>query len=165
MAIATASLDFDRFGRTPKPSPISPELAALQGCQFFNGAPATALQSLAAASSLRSVARGTIVAAEGSPLAHALLVVRGRIRCVRRAANGREIALEIFRSGDLVVEGVLAPQAPLANDWEAVEPTTLLLVPREALAAYLRSTPDAILAVAARLLARLDRSKELAVGL
>src|SRR4030095_980586 len=47
MAIATASLDFDRYGRTTKPSPVSPELAALQGCQFFNGAAATALQSLA----------------------------------------------------------------------------------------------------------------------
>src|SRR5262245_44412009 len=135
MAIATASLDFDRYGRTPKVSPASPELTALQSCQFFNSAPATALQSLAAASSLRSVVRGTIVAAEGSSPAHALLVVRGRVRCVRRAANGREIALEMFRPGDLVVEGVLAPQAALANDWEAIEPTTLLLVPRDALMA------------------------------
>src|SRR4029079_3449543 len=36
MATATASLDFDRFGRAPKvsavPAPSTPELAALQAC-------------------------------------------------------------------------------------------------------------------------------------
>jgi len=41
----------------------------------------------------------------------------------------------------------------------------LLALPREALLAYLRGAPDVALALAARLLARLDRSKELAVGL
>ena len=164
MAIATASLDFDRFSRSPKPSPISPELAALQACPLLAGAPASALQALAAASTLRPIARGTTVAAEGSPLAHAILVVRGRVRAVRRAPTGREIAVETFRAGELIADGVISPAA-LSNDWEAIEATTLLMIPHEALLAHVRSTPELALALAAQVLRRLDRSKELAVGL
>jgi CRP-like cAMP-binding protein len=165
MAIATASLDFDRYGRTPKLPPVTPELAALQACPLLAGANAAALQSLAAASTLRSVSRGAALATEGSPLAHALVVVRGRIRSVRRAPNGREIALEVFRAGDLVADAAIAPQAPLSNEWEAVEATTILSIPREVLVAHIRTVPELALALGAQLLARLERCKELAVGL
>jgi CRP/FNR family transcriptional regulator, cyclic AMP receptor protein len=165
MAIATSSLDLDRFGKSAKISPVSPELAAFQACPLFTGVNPTALAALAGASSLRSVPRGTTVATQGSPLAQAFIVVRGRIRCVRRAANGREIALETFRAGDLVADGALAPTAPLASDWEAPEATTLLMIPREALASYLRGAPELALAVVNQLVARLERSKDLAVGL
>src|SRR5215471_16101186 len=129
MAIATASLDLDRFGRSPKPTPIAPELAALQACPLLAGASAAALQTLGAASSLRPVARGATVAAEGSAVGHAILVVRGRVRAVRRAPTGREIAVETFRAGELIADGVLSPAA-LTNDWEAIEATTLLMIPR-----------------------------------
>jgi CRP/FNR family cyclic AMP-dependent transcriptional regulator len=166
MAIATASLDFDRYGRTtPKLSPVGPELAALQASTLLAGAAPSALQALASASSLRAIARGTTVASEGSLVANALLVVRGRLRAVRRAQNGREITVEVFRPGDLLPDAALAPDRPLVNDWEAVEATTLLAIPREAFLAHLRGAPDLALALAGQVLARLDRSKELAVGL
>jgi CRP-like cAMP-binding protein len=166
MAIATASLDFDRLGRTsPKLPPITPELAALQAAPLLAGAAPSALAALAAASTLRSVARGTIVAAEGAAVAHAIVVVRGRMRAVRRASNGREIAVEVFRAGDLVADGVLAPDAPLANDWEAIESATLLMIPRETFLGHLRGAPDLMVALAGQVLARLERSKELAVAL
>jgi CRP-like cAMP-binding protein len=165
MAIATASLDLDRFGRSPKPSPVSPELAALQACPFFAATPAATLQALAAASALRPIARGSTVAAEGAPMAHAILVVRGRVRAVRRAPTGREIAVETFRAGELIADGVLSPTSPLANDWEAIEATTVLMIPRDALLAHVRTVPELALSLAAQLLRRLDRSKELAVGL
>jgi CRP-like cAMP-binding protein len=165
MAIATASLDLERYSRSPKVSSVSPELAALQACPLLATTSPSALQALAGASTTRTVARGGVVAAEGSVVAQAVLVVRGRVRAVRRAANGREIAVEVFRAGDLVADGVLAPEAPLGNDWEAIEPTTLLLIPREALLEHLRGVPELALALAAQVLGRLDRSKELAVGL
>jgi CRP-like cAMP-binding protein len=165
MAIATASLDLERYGRSPKVSPVSPELAALQACPLLAAASPSALQTLAATSTIRAIARGAVVAAEGSVVAQAVLVVRGRVRAVRRAANGREIAVELFRQGDLVADGVLAPEVPLGNDWEAIEPTTVLLIPRAALLEHLRLAPDLALALAAQVLSRLDRSKELAVGL
>jgi CRP-like cAMP-binding protein len=52
-----------------------------------------------------------------------------------------------------------------ASDWEAAEATTLLLVPREAWLSQLRGVPELAVALAARLLARLERAKDLAVAL
>jgi CRP-like cAMP-binding protein len=165
MAIATASLDFERFNRTPKLSTLTPELVALQTCPLLAEASPAALQTLATLSTVRSVARGTIVATEGAPAQSVILVARGRLRAVRRAATGREITVEIFRPGDLLADAALTPGAALANDWEAAETTTLLLMPREALLAHLRGAPEVTVALAAQLLARLERAKNLAVAL
>jgi CRP/FNR family cyclic AMP-dependent transcriptional regulator len=157
MAIATASLDFERFNRTPKLSTLTPELAALQTCPLLAEASPAALQTLADLSTIRSVVRGTIVATEGAPAQSVILVARGRLRAVRRAATGREITVEIFRPGDLLADAALTPAAPLANDWEAAETTMLLMMPREALLAHLRGAPEVTVALA--------RAKDLAVAL
>jgi CRP/FNR family cyclic AMP-dependent transcriptional regulator len=170
MAIAPASIvpdspGFERYGRSPKLASLTPELAALQSCPLLADGPPALLQPLAAACSSRPFARGATVAAQGAPVTHAVLVVRGRLRAVRRSANGREMTVEIFRAGDLLADAVLNPDAPLANDWEALEASTLLLIPRAALAQHLRGAPELALALAGQLLGRLERSKELAVGL
>jgi len=169
MAIATASLDFDRFGRTAKVAALTtsatPELAALQASPLFANVPLQALQALAGAASLRPVARGVIVASEGAPIGHVVVVARGRLRAVRRASNGREITVEVLRAGDVLADAALAPDAAAASDWEAAESTTLLLVPREAWLAQLRGAPELAIALAARLLGRLERAKDLAVAL
>jgi CRP/FNR family cyclic AMP-dependent transcriptional regulator len=165
MTIATASLDFDRFNRPPKLSALTPELAAIQSCPLLAAASPSALQALVAAASLRSVARGTIVATEGAPAPAVVLVARGKLRAVRRAASGREITVEVFRPGDLLADAALTPQAPLANDWEAAETTTLLMISRDALLAHVRGAPEVTVALAAQLLSRLERAKDLAVAL
>jgi CRP-like cAMP-binding protein len=171
MPIATASsLDFDRFGRTAKVSPITPslttpELAALQACPALAGLPPATLQSLAGAASVKTVARGAIIATEGALAPQVVLVVRGRLRAVRRAANGREITVEVLEPGELLADGALVPEAPLTNDWEAAEATSLLFVPRDALLAHVRGTPEVAVALAAQVLARLERAKGLAVAL
>jgi len=173
MAIATASLDFNSLGRTSKLASVSPSLTpsttpetlALETCPLLAAAAPAELHAMGAQSTLKTVARGTIVATEGAPATHVILVVRGRLRAVRRASNGREIAVEVFRPGDLLADAVLAPDVPLANDWEAAETTSLLLIPRDALLNHVRSTPDVMVALARALLGRLERAKELAVAL
>jgi CRP-like cAMP-binding protein len=84
---------------------------------------------------------------------------------VRRAANGREITVEVLRAGDLLADAALAPEAPLASDWEAAEASTLLLVPKDAFLAHVRGTPEVALAMAGQVLSRLERAKDLAVAL
>jgi CRP-like cAMP-binding protein len=165
MAIATVSLDYDRFNRAPKLSAVTPELAALQSCPLLAGASPTALQALAASSGLRSFSRGGIVATEGAPAPAVVLVARGRLRAVRRAASGREITVEIFRPGDLLADAALVPGALLANDWEAAETTSLVMIPREAWLAHVRGAPEVAVALASQLVARLERAKDLAVAL
>lgn len=167
MAIATASIDFDRFDRVvkPAPGPGATELEALSGCPQLRGVPAANLEPLVRQASLRVVARGATIFPQGAKPDAALLVVRGTVRSVSRAANGREVSVELFREGELIADGALAPDAPLANDWEAAENATVLLVPREAFLSFLRTTPDVAIALGGQLVARLERSKRLATGL
>jgi len=165
MAIATASLDLERFNRPPKLSALTPELAALQACPLFADASPAALSTLATTATLRSFGRGAIVASEGAPPPAVVLVARGRVRAVRRAASGREITVEVFRAGDLLADAALRPGVGLSNDWEAAETTSLLMISREALLAHVRGAPEVGVALAAQLLGRLERAKDLAVAL
>jgi CRP-like cAMP-binding protein len=166
IATATARVDFDAYDRlvqTP-PATDAPLLEALKSCPQLSGAPLEVLRHLARQSTLRPVSRGATIAVQGAGLDAAMLVVRGRIRSVCRAANGREISVEIFKAGDLVADSAIMP-APLGNDWEAIENGTLLMIPRDALLACIRTNPEIALGLAAELVARLERSKQLATGL
>jgi len=167
MAIATAPVDFDRFDRVVKPAPGvgAPDIDALGECPQLRGVPADALRALARQSTPRTISRGATMYTQGAKPEAALLVVRGTIRSVSRAANGREVSVELFRAGDLISDGALAPDAPLANDWEAAENATVLIIPRDVFLACLRSTPELVVAMGAQLLARLERSRRLATGL
>jgi CRP-like cAMP-binding protein len=167
MAIATATLDFDSYGKLMRPVvPVeAPALEALRSCGQLQAAPAEALKLLARDATLRPLNRGATIVAQGGRLDVAILVVRGKIRAVCRAVNGREISVEMFRTGDLIADGALAPETPLANDWEAVEASTLLMIPREAFLSCLRATPELGLVLGAELVGRLERSKQLATGL
>ena len=167
MAIATATLDFDSYGKLMRPAlPVEvPGLEALRSCRQLQPVPVEALRALARDSSVRSLQRGATIAAQGGHLEAAILVIRGKIRAVCRAVNGREISVETFRGGDLIADGALAPETPLANDWEAVDASTLLLIPRDPFVSCVRATPELALALGAELVARLERSKQLATGL
>jgi CRP-like cAMP-binding protein len=166
MAIATA-LNFDPLSHSVKvvASTDGPALEALRACPQLRGAPVEVLRTIARQSTVRPVSRGTIVAAQGSRLDFAILVVRGTLRSVCRAENGREISIEVFRAPEMIADGVVAPDAPLRNDWEAIETGAVLVIPREPLLACLRSSPEVALTVAAALVTRLERSKSLATGL
>jgi len=167
MAIATATLDFHSFGKmmTPAPTAEPPVLEALRTCSQLRGASADAVRGLAQAGTLRAFGRGAIVAAQGAPFDAAMLVMRGRIRAVCRAPNGREISVETFRAGDLIADGAFAPEMPLPHDWEASEASAVLLIPRDVFVSSLRANPELALGLGADLVGRLERSKQLANGL
>jgi len=166
MAIATAPVDFEAYDRPVKPAALEgPALEALKACSELRSASLDALRSLARQSTLRPIGRGATVGAQGTRMDAAILVVRGRVRSVCRAPNGREISVEVFRTGDLIADFVLAADLPLANDWEAVESSTLLIIPRDVMMTFLRAVPEVLLTLAAGLCGRLERSKQLATGI
>lgn len=163
MAIATASLDVNSFSKTP--TIIPPELAALQASDLFVRFPPAMLRALAGRSSLRQLGRGAVLAPTGAVPDSTFLVVRGRVRAVRRGANGREITVESFRPGDLLADALAAPDQVLVNDWEASEPTTVLLTARDAWLAVTGAVAELGPALSRQLLRRLNRSHDLAVRL
>src|SRR5262245_47285855 len=139
MAMATAPVDFEAYDRPSKPTPLDgPALEALKACAELRSASLDALRALARQATLRPIGRGATVGAQGTRLDAAILVVRGRIRSVCRAPNGREVSVEVFRTGDLIADFAIASDLPLGNDWEAVESSTLLMIPREVLLTFLR---------------------------
>ncbi len=167
MAIATSTLDFDPFGKilTPPATTEAPAFEALRGCLQLRRAPIEALRAMARESTMRSLSRGAILAAQGGQFDAAIVVVRGKVRAVCRAPNGREISVETFRTGDLIADGAFAPETALSHDWEAAETSTVLLVPRQSFVSCLRANPELALALSADLVGRLGRSKQLANGL
>ena len=166
MSIANVSHDFNGLARARKIAPpASPEQAAIAGCPLFAGADEATQLALSQACSVRQIARGTALGTEGSIVSQAFLVLRGRVRAVRRGESGREITLEVFRPGDLIGDGFLAPDQPLTSEWEAVEQSSVLVIPHEVLLANLRALPELPLQLGRLLVGRLNRSKEMAVGL
>jgi len=166
MSIANVPLDFNGLGKARKTvAPVATELSALSSCAAFAGADQATLQALGQACSVRQVARGATLVAEGSVIDQAFLVLRGRVRAVRRGESGREITLEVFRPGELIGDALLAPEQPLTNEWEAVEPTAVLVIPREAIFTHLRALPELPMTLGRMLVARLNRSKDMAVAL
>jgi CRP/FNR family cyclic AMP-dependent transcriptional regulator len=184
MAIA-ASLDFASASRKTM-SPVSADPAAdfaaapntsvggasggvpgsiLGDIPALAGLPGQVLAALTSTSTVRRLSRRAILAQEGSVPSQVFVVLRGRVRAVRRSASGREVTLESFHAGDLLADGVVAADRPLMNDWEASEPTEVLAINREAFVAQLQALPSLALTVAAQMLSRLERSKQLAGGL
>lgn len=163
MAIAT-SLDFaTRIRKTVATN--DPDVSVLSRFAIFSAAPMPVLAALGAASTMRHVARRGVLLSDGSVPAHVFLVLQGRVRAIRRSDSGREVTLETYRAGDVLTDAILAPGRPLPNEWEASEPTDLLAIGREDLLAQIQAWPTLGLNLAAQLLSRLERTKQLAVGL
>lgn len=163
MSIA-ASIDFS--SRAPQPSPVaSVDPPAPGRGSLFASLPADAQAALTKGAVMRRFGRRAIVASEGSVPTQVFAIVSGRVRAVRRSSSGREVTLETFQTGDLLSDAVVVPERQLLNDWEAVEVTEVLAIAREAFLAQLQASPALALTMAAQMLGRLERSKELAAGL
>lgn len=162
--MSIASIDFgSRVHHSP--TATAPEPAGLSRGPLFASLPADAQAALAKGAVTRRFGRRAVLASEGSVPSHVFIILSGRVRAVRRSSSGREVTLETFQAGDLLFDAVVVPERQLLNDWEAVEATEVLAITREAFATQLQALPALALTVAAQMLGRLERSKELAAGL
>lgn len=163
MALATS---LDIAPRFPKISSITaPDVSPLARLPLLSGAPPAVLSALTAASLVRRVSRRGTLVPEGQVPTHVFLVLRGRLRAVRRSESGREVTLETLREGDLLADALLAPERPLRCDWEAAEPVEVLAIAREDLMAQIQAWPVLAANLGGQLTARLERSKDMVVGL
>ena len=131
----------------------------------FAGLSIEARAALARDSSMRHFARRSTLTAEGNVPSHVCVVVQGRLRAVRHSVSGREVILETFDVGAVLVDAVAAPERKLANDWEASESTDVLMIPSQAFATLLRTEPTIGVTIMGQMLGRIDVSKHLAAGL
>jgi CRP/FNR family transcriptional regulator, cyclic AMP receptor protein len=131
----------------------------------FAGLSPEARAALLLESAVRHFARKSTLTAEGSVPSHVCVVLQGRLRAVRRSVSGREVILETFDAGSVLVDAVASPERKLANDWEASESTDVLMIPPQVFATLLRIEPSIGVTIMGQMLGRIDTSKHLAAGL
>jgi CRP-like cAMP-binding protein len=94
------------------------------------------------------------------------LLVRGCICAVRRTDSFRELTLETFRGGDVILDALIhSDSAPPSDRLVATETSILLLFPREEFLAVARTVPDVAFALLRDFERRLRGVKALAWGL
>lgn len=120
---------------------------------------------VAAASRLQTFDRGDDIFEEGDEPHSFVSVVEGRVKIYKRLASGKDLILQIFGVGDPLGAVAVFEGRPYPASAQAIEPTTCLLIPRQAFLALLERSPSLVLGALSGLTLRLieltDRLTEL----
>jgi CRP/FNR family transcriptional regulator len=114
----------------------------LRCCQIFSGLPAEDLAMIAAFAMPQSLAKGAYLFREGEASRGFYVVQRGAINVHRVSAAGREQVIHVFRAGESFAEAALAAPTGYPADARAVEPSTVLLIPKAPILALIGKRPD-----------------------
>lgn len=125
-------------------------------------------QRLTEVARVRELGKGELLFAEGDPSDHLFTVVTGRVKVFKVTARGTDVILEIFGPGDPVGAVAVYESRPYPASAAALEPTTCVLVPREAFFALLEAHPTMVrgllLGLTHRLIELTNRLTELSGG-
>ena len=146
------------------PDTVEGRVRALAAVPYLAGLGAGDLEALAAEARLVRAAKGAAIFHEGSPCAGLHVIAAGRVRLLKRSAEGREQVLHMERNGALG-EGPLFDGDPYPASAEALEPAALLFLPRETVLAWCRMRPEVAIGVSRALARRVRRFAALAEDL
>jgi CRP-like cAMP-binding protein len=138
---------------------------ALRQTNLLRSVTARDLETIAAASRLRTVRRGQVLFTAGDPSDTLILVISGRVKVVVRSADGAELTLTIVQPGGMFGEISIADGGPRSADAEALEDCRLLFVPIELIADLCSRVPAVAQAVMSSLVGTLRRLTEAASDL
>jgi len=134
---------------------------ALRVCQLFDGLPQEALGSIAAFVAARRLDKGDYLFHEGDRAEGFYVVQSGAINVHRVSALGKEQTIAIFHAGQSFAEAALAGESGYPADARAIEPSTVLLVPKVDFLELLRNRPE----LALRMLGSMSQHLRALVGL
>src|SRR6185295_12881885 len=101
-------------------------------------------QRIAAVATLRDYDKGAVLFSEGDEPAFLYTVVTGRMKVFKTTPRGTDVILEIFGSGDPVGAVAVYEARPYPASAVAIEPTTCLLIPRQAFFSLLEHHPTLV---------------------
>lgn len=101
-------------------------------------------QRLSAVASLREFEKGALLFNEGDPSDHFYTVITGRVKVFKMTARGTDVILEIFGPGDPVGAVAVYEARAYPAGAIALEPTTCLLIPRQAFFSLLETYPTMV---------------------
>jgi CRP-like cAMP-binding protein len=110
---------------------------------------------VAAAGRLQTFERGDDVFQEGEAPHAFVTVIEGRVKIYKRLGSGKELILQIFGVGDPLGAVAVYEGRPYPASAQAMEPTTCLLLPRQAFFGLLEQSPLLVRGVLSGLTLRL----------
>lgn len=117
-------------------------LRGLKACRLFAGLDPKDLQQVADIVSVRRLERDEYVFREGQPSRAFFVVQQGAISVHRVNAAGKELVLHVFREGESFAEAALSMDTGYPSDARAVEPSQVLVVPRQDFLNLLQRRPE-----------------------
>src|SRR5262245_25149895 len=113
---------------------------ALAALPMFSGLPAPLRERVAAMATLQEFPKGELLWNTGDPAESLTVIVSGRVKVVRHA-EAADVILEMFGPGDAVGAVAVYNEIPYPATAIAMEPTTLLKLPRRDWFDLLESDP------------------------
>jgi CRP/FNR family transcriptional regulator len=101
-------------------------------------------QRLAAVAAVRTFGKGDALFGEGDASDELYTVVDGRVKVFKTTARGTDVILEIFGPGDPVGAVAVYESRAYPASAAALEPTTCLVIPRDAFFRLLESSPTMV---------------------
>jgi CRP-like cAMP-binding protein len=119
-------------------------LELLQSCAYFARLEPELLERVALQLVSRSYAAGERIFSEGDDEGNAALhiVDTGVVRIFKLSLEGREQVLRLMRPGDSFADVPAFDGGPYPANADALEPSRVLILPRKALLALLRESPE-----------------------
>ena len=118
--------------------------AALAQLALFRRVSPQDRERLVAVASMRDYDRGEHVFREGDPSDFFFVVVTGRAKVYKQTSDGRDIILEMFGPGGPLGAVAAYESRPYPASASALEPTSCLLIPRQAFFALLEQHPSLV---------------------
>lgn len=135
--------------------------SSLRCCQLFSGLSAEDTEAIASFAVLRNLERGEYLFRQGAPAEGFYVVQRGAINVHRVSAAGKEQVIHVFRVGESFAEASLASPTGYPADARAIEPSTVLLIPKQPILALIGRRPD----LALRMLGSMSQHLRVLVGM
>src|SRR5215204_5148735 len=101
-------------------------------------------QRIAAVATVRAYDKGSTLFSEGDGSDFLYIVLAGRVKVFKATARGTDVILEIFGPGDPVGAVAVYESRPYPASAIALEPTSCLLIPRQAFFTLLESYPTLV---------------------
>ncbi len=114
----------------------------LRRCELLSDLPREELQRIAEMTVVRPLRRGEYLFREGEPSRGFYIVQSGSVSVHRVNAAGKEQVIQVYRAGQTFAEAALAMAAGYPADARAVEPTTVLMVPKAEFVELLKQRPE-----------------------
>lgn len=122
----------------------TPTAAVLAQLALFRRVGPEDRERLLGVASMRGYERGDHIFREGDPSDFFFVVITGRAKVYKQASDGRDIILEMFGPGGPLGAVAAYESRPYPASASALEPTSCLLIPRQAFFALLEQHPSLV---------------------